>query len=282
MLLGISVLKVMGMKPLPSYPLKGPYLQRDLARAARRQKVIFNKPAERANPLPPGRCFHWLKALRAITDGEGDRLLRAAVDLSMQKGVFGSPTFIVDGEEPFFGLEKMELVEEWLQPYPLFLSERVQRDNFGAGAWRGGRPLEVGRAGSFHRRHVGRIDLLRRGLGERSAPTGLRNRSARTCRSARRHSAAARLIDLQAEMDRGIGEGAHGREGHVQAVLLPVEGERDLESVVADLQIFELVLQYDRNLVRILCAQETRHADIGMVGVEADEQMMVARESFGG
>lgn len=159
MLLGISVLKVMGMKPLPSYPLKGPYLQRDLARAARRQKVIFNKPAERANPLPPGRCFHWLKAqdealaqafaraalhaywqdatdigtpetaaaiagrvgadaaaaLRAITDGEGDRLLRAAVDLSMQKGVFGSPTFIVDGEEPFFGLEKMELVEEWLQ-----------------------------------------------------------------------------------------------------------------------------------------------------------------------
>lgn len=158
MLLGISVLKVMGMKPLPTYPLKGPYLTRDLARAARRQKVTLNKPEQRANPLPPGRCFHWLKAqderlaqsfaraalhaywqdatdigspevaaaiagrvgadeaaaLRAITDGEGDKLLRAAVDLSMQRGVFGSPTFIVDDDEPFFGLEKMELLEEWL------------------------------------------------------------------------------------------------------------------------------------------------------------------------
>jgi 2-hydroxychromene-2-carboxylate isomerase len=27
--------------------------------------------------------------------------------------VFGSPFFVIDGE-PFFGLEKMELVEEWL------------------------------------------------------------------------------------------------------------------------------------------------------------------------
>jgi 2-hydroxychromene-2-carboxylate isomerase len=53
-------------------------------------------------------------ALHAITGGEGDTLLRAAVDLSMQKGVFGSPTFIVDEDEPFFGLEKMELLEEWL------------------------------------------------------------------------------------------------------------------------------------------------------------------------
>ena len=31
MLLGVSVLKVMGMKPLPQTPLKGPYLRRDLA-----------------------------------------------------------------------------------------------------------------------------------------------------------------------------------------------------------------------------------------------------------
>lgn len=158
MLLGISVLKVMGMKPLPSYPLKGAYLARDLQRAARRQKVVLNKFPQQANPLPAGRCFHWLKrqdealaqsfaraaldaywreatdigapetvaaiaagvgadegaALSAITEGEGDQLLRAAVDRSMEKGVFGSPTFIVDEKEPFFGLEKMELVEEWL------------------------------------------------------------------------------------------------------------------------------------------------------------------------
>jgi 2-hydroxychromene-2-carboxylate isomerase len=158
MLLGISVLKVMGMKPLPSYPLKGPYLARDMKRYTRRHGIVLNRQDKPASPLPAGRCFHWLKtqdeqraqafaraalhaywrdaidigvpetvcaiatsvgadrtaALHAITGGEGDRLLRAAVDLSMQKGVFGSPTFIVDEDEPFFGLEKMELLEEWL------------------------------------------------------------------------------------------------------------------------------------------------------------------------
>jgi len=159
MLLGISVLKVMGMKPLPSYPLKGPYLKRDMARYMRRHGIVLNRQEKPASPLPAGRCFHWLKAqderlaqsfaraslhaywreavdigvpetvadiaagfsadrdavLQAIaTGGEGDKLLRAAVDLSMEKGVFGSPTFIVDEDEPFFGLEKMELLEEWL------------------------------------------------------------------------------------------------------------------------------------------------------------------------
>ncbi len=158
MLLGISVLKVMGMKPLPSYPLKGPYLARDLKRYTRRHGIVLNRQEKPASPLPAGRCFHWLKAqdeqlaqsfaraalhaywreandigvpetvaaiaaaagaerdaaLHAITGGEGDARLRAAVDLSMQKGVFGSPTFIVDEDEPFFGLEKMELLEEWL------------------------------------------------------------------------------------------------------------------------------------------------------------------------
>ena len=31
-LIGVTILKVMGMKPIPTYPLKGPYLQRDLQR----------------------------------------------------------------------------------------------------------------------------------------------------------------------------------------------------------------------------------------------------------
>jgi 2-hydroxychromene-2-carboxylate isomerase len=160
MLLGISVLKVMGMKPLPSYPLKGPYLARDMKRYTRRHGIVLDRQDKPASPLPAGRCFHWLKGqnetraqlfaraalhaywreatdigdpqvvaaiaasaadvdrgavLAAIaSDGAGDKLLRAAVDLSMQKGVFGSPTFIVDEDEPFFGLEKMELLEEWL------------------------------------------------------------------------------------------------------------------------------------------------------------------------
>ena len=157
MLLGISVLKVMGMKPLPSYPLKGPYLARDLQRYLRRHGIVLNRPPKQAKPIPAARAFNWLKSrdealaksfakaalhaywreatdigvaetvaeiaagvgaardeiLLQITEGEGDALLRAAVDRSIEAGVFGSPFVIIDGE-PFFGVEKLELVEEWL------------------------------------------------------------------------------------------------------------------------------------------------------------------------
>jgi len=159
MLLGISVLKVMGLPPLTQIPLKGDYLGIDLKRYLRRHKLTLARSREVApsNPIPAGRAFHWIdqrdpalaksfaKALldaywQRATDigsadaviaiaervgadaaglsagfasGEADRLLRAAVDRSLAQGVFGSPFFVIDGE-PFFGLEKMGLVEEWL------------------------------------------------------------------------------------------------------------------------------------------------------------------------
>jgi 2-hydroxychromene-2-carboxylate isomerase len=159
MLLGISVLKVMGLPPLTQIPLKGDYLGVDLKRYLRRYKLTLARSRETApsNPIPAGRAFHLIdqrdpalakcvakaildaywqqgaeigsvdaviaiaeqagvdaSALRAgFASGEADRLLRAAVDRSLARGVFGSPFFIIDGE-PFFGLEKMELVEEWL------------------------------------------------------------------------------------------------------------------------------------------------------------------------
>ncbi len=159
MLLGISVLKVMGLPPLTQIPLKGDYLGIDLNRYLRRHKLTLARARETApsNPIPAGRAFHWIDArdpalaksvAKAILDaywrrgtdigsveaviaiaeragadasalrvgfasGEADRLLRAAVDQSLARGVFGSPFFIIDGE-PFFGLEKMDLVEEWL------------------------------------------------------------------------------------------------------------------------------------------------------------------------
>jgi 2-hydroxychromene-2-carboxylate isomerase len=159
MLLGISVLKVMGMRPLTQIPLKGDYLGIDLARYLRHHKLTLARTRDMtpSNPIPAGRTFHWIdhhdqalaktvaKAMldaywrdgedigspeaviaiarragadaealqRGLASGEADRLLRAAVDRSLAHGVFGSPFFIVDGE-PFFGLEKMELVDEWL------------------------------------------------------------------------------------------------------------------------------------------------------------------------
>lgn len=160
MLVGVSVLKVMGLKPIPQTPLKGDYARRDAERYCRRHGIALGRPLggkPPANPLPAGRTFHWLKAhqpelakpaARALLDaywledadigdpdlvldiaagcgadrdalaaghasGEAADLLKAAVDASLAKGVFGSPFVIVDGE-PFFGVEKLELVEEWL------------------------------------------------------------------------------------------------------------------------------------------------------------------------
>jgi 2-hydroxychromene-2-carboxylate isomerase len=160
MLLGVSVLKVMGLKPLLEIPLRGDYLKRDAARYMRRHGISIKRAIDSppSNPLFAGRAFHWLRhnapdrarnaaaALfaaywvedidldtpdrvaaiagmgseadrRAVLDGiagpEGAALLRQAVDASLARGVFGSPSFIVDGEL-FFGVEKLELVAEWL------------------------------------------------------------------------------------------------------------------------------------------------------------------------
>lgn len=160
MLLGVSVMKVMGMKPLRQVPLKGAYLQRDLERYLRRHGVSLgrDRAAPVANPLTPGRIFHLLDAedpalarraaqallhaywqqgvdigdparaaaiaatatgaaeaplRKAAEGGAGAELLREAVERSLARGVFGSPFFLV-GDEPFFGLEKMELLDEWL------------------------------------------------------------------------------------------------------------------------------------------------------------------------
>lgn len=159
MLVGISVLKVMGLKAIPQTPLKGEYARHDAERYCRRHGIELARDfgAKPSNPLAAGRSFHWAKQhqpelakplARALFDaywikgqdigdldlvlgvasttgidrqalahahesGEASDLLRAAVDRSLAKGVFGSPFFIVDGE-PFFGVEKMELMEEWL------------------------------------------------------------------------------------------------------------------------------------------------------------------------
>lgn len=160
MLVGVSVLKVMGLKPIPQTPLKGDYARRDAERYCRRHGIRLGRPygIEPSNPLAAGRCFHWVKAYapgkekavaRAIlaaywlegrdigdqdvvldlaaaqgvdraalstgfATGRAAELLRTAVDASLARGVFGSPFFLV-GDEPFFGVEKMELLEEWLR-----------------------------------------------------------------------------------------------------------------------------------------------------------------------
>jgi len=159
MLIGVSVVKVMGMKPLLEVPLKGPYIAHDARRYARRHGIalVRDPGAPPVDPRPAGRAFNWLlqhypeaarpfaqhafaaywlqgrdisdpavvaeivgesgcagaQIAQGIASEEAGRLLRSNVEASLARGVFGSPFFIV-GDEPFFGAEKMELLEEWL------------------------------------------------------------------------------------------------------------------------------------------------------------------------
>jgi 2-hydroxychromene-2-carboxylate isomerase len=158
-LLGVTVLKVMGLKPLMDTPLKGDYAAREIGRYCRRHNVTLTRPlaAPPMNPLPAARAFAWLlqhapvharpfaraalhdhweggfdlgdaAAVRdsgtragvpaatmadATSHPDAAALLRNEVDAAMARGVFGSPFVIVDGE-PFFGVDKLELVDEWL------------------------------------------------------------------------------------------------------------------------------------------------------------------------
>lgn len=63
MLLGVSVLKVMGLKPLLGTPLKGPYTEHDVLRYARELGVTMARAPSDAvmNPLPCARAFAWVK-----------------------------------------------------------------------------------------------------------------------------------------------------------------------------------------------------------------------------
>ncbi|MDP1740783.1 MAG: 2-hydroxychromene-2-carboxylate isomerase [Polaromonas sp.] len=159
MLLGVSVLKVMGLKPLLDTPLKGDYIRRDALRYMRRHGVQMQRKLDDPvmDPRAAGRAFHWVKqqhpelaarlahsiyhaywaegrdlssaealASIALPDGldsqrlqeginspEASPWLRSAVDASLKAGIFGSPTVVIDGE-PFWGVQTLELAEEWL------------------------------------------------------------------------------------------------------------------------------------------------------------------------
>lgn len=61
-LVGITVLKIMGMKPLPTYPLKGPYHNADMHRFAQMYGVPFKPHGLKGhNSLAAMRAFNWIK-----------------------------------------------------------------------------------------------------------------------------------------------------------------------------------------------------------------------------
>jgi 2-hydroxychromene-2-carboxylate isomerase len=151
MLLGVAF-KATGSGPLPSIPLKGDYAKRDFLRSARFHGVPFNLPQPfPVSTVAACRAFYSLsdekervklaKALyRAyfvdnVNIGEPANVLkvansiglkpdiesqavkdktRAEVDAAIAKGVFGSPYIVVDGE-PFWGMDRFDQLERWLQ-----------------------------------------------------------------------------------------------------------------------------------------------------------------------
>jgi 2-hydroxychromene-2-carboxylate isomerase len=66
MLLGVSVLKVMGLKPLLDTPLKGDYIRRDAKRYMRRHGLQLQRDIDAPvmDPRAAGRAFYWVKRHR--------------------------------------------------------------------------------------------------------------------------------------------------------------------------------------------------------------------------
>jgi 2-hydroxychromene-2-carboxylate isomerase len=157
-LLGITVMKVMGLPPLMQTPLKKDYVLHDKARMASLLGVpMVEHGLEGVNSLAASRAFLWLKArdpdlakrfaqriyarlwvkgrditpvdavaeeaaalgvnraplLAAVDSAEMKQALRDAVGEAVAKGVFGVPTFIVDGEA-IWGVDRLWMLEHWL------------------------------------------------------------------------------------------------------------------------------------------------------------------------
>jgi 2-hydroxychromene-2-carboxylate isomerase len=89
MLLGVAVMKVMGLKPLLETPLKGDYVRRDFARYAPRHGLVLARAASdpMMDPRPAARAFCWVKRHRPERAGAFmhevfDRYWRLGRDLS--------------------------------------------------------------------------------------------------------------------------------------------------------------------------------------------------------
>lgn len=158
-LVGYTVMKVMGLKPLMQTPLKSDYMRIDKPRMAALLGVPLMQPdMSEASSVAACRAFYWIadrdadtavrfaKALlhRLWVQGRGiwgagavadeaqalgiDRAellaalettelkerLQREVQACVERGVFGSPFFIVD-EQPIWGVDRLWMLEHWLR-----------------------------------------------------------------------------------------------------------------------------------------------------------------------
>jgi 2-hydroxychromene-2-carboxylate isomerase len=159
LLLGVTVLKVMGLKPLPETPLKADYLKIDLPRLAALYGVPYRPaPVASVNGVAAARALIWLREERPELAGpfalamyrrlfvRGEDItppeavlqeaaalgaphapladwlagepakaaLKAEVEEAVARGIFGAPTFVVEGE-PIWGADRLWMLEHRLQ-----------------------------------------------------------------------------------------------------------------------------------------------------------------------
>lgn len=80
MLLGVSVMKVMGLKPLLDVPLKGDYIRHDVKRHARRMGLAMGRDPDAPvdNPVPMARALAWVRRTRSSQQAELVHAIQAA------------------------------------------------------------------------------------------------------------------------------------------------------------------------------------------------------------
>jgi 2-hydroxychromene-2-carboxylate isomerase len=95
---------------------RDPALARTLARALYR--AYFAEDRDISNPEVTGNVAAKLgvdkgELAQALNDAAVKERLKTEVDAAIERGVFGSPYIVVDGE-PFWGSDRLDQVERWL------------------------------------------------------------------------------------------------------------------------------------------------------------------------
>jgi 2-hydroxychromene-2-carboxylate isomerase len=92
-------------------------LARQLAHSLYR--AYFAEDRDISNPEVTGNVAAKLgvdkaELMQALNDPAVKERLKNEVDAAIERGVFGSPYIVVDGE-PFWGSDRLDQVEKWLQ-----------------------------------------------------------------------------------------------------------------------------------------------------------------------
>ena len=116
MLLGVSVMKVMGLKPLLETPLKGDYVLRDAARYMRQHGLVLKRQVSdpMMDPRPAARAFYWVRRHHpgresAFAQAVFDRYWRLGHDLADPAQIAAlAPALGLDAESLRQGLDSEE------------------------------------------------------------------------------------------------------------------------------------------------------------------------------